>query len=101
MIIALVYLVFALIDGRGQILVEELLGIAFFAVMAWLGYQRDEKWIFIVGLIGHAIWDWAHQPDLLTGYVPAWYPAICLAYDLALAVIVWRQYKKAPTTPKL
>lgn len=83
-IIALIYLIFVAIDGRLNTLFIELAGMALFIGLAWAGYTRS-LWFLVAGLLAHGLWDWAHQPDLLTGYVPLWYREACITYDFFAA----------------
>jgi hypothetical protein len=58
---------------------------------AGLGLLVDPAWL-VVGLAGHAVWDWAHHAGLGQP-VAAWYPPFCAEVDLSaalfLAVLLW------------
>ena len=83
-IIALIYVVFGVHDGDEKHLREELMGLALYGSIAAIGHTRSIWWL-VFGMAGHAVWDWAHQPQLLEGYTPAWYRNYCILVDLLLA----------------
>ena len=83
-VIALIYVAFGLHDGDPKHLQEELIGLAIYGSLAAVGYRRSIWWL-VVGIGGHALWDWAHKPDMLEGYTPSWYREYCILVDLMLA----------------
>lgn len=83
-IIALLYVGFGLHDGDAQHLREELLGLALYGSLAAIG-SRGSIWWLVGGMAGHAVWDWAHKPQLLEGFTPSWYREYCIIVDLLLA----------------
>ena len=83
-VIALIYVAFGIYDGDKTHLREELIGLALYGSFAMLG-QKQSVWWLVVGMVGHALWDWAHQPQMLEGYVPNWYRNYCILVDLLLA----------------
>ena len=83
-IIALIYVAFGIYDGDEKHLREELMGLALYGSLAAMGYKRSIWWL-VFGMAGHAIWAWAHQPQLLEGYTPSWYREYCILVDLLLA----------------
>ncbi len=90
-VIALLYVAFGLHDGDPKHLREELVGLAIYGSLAAIGHRRSIWWL-AAGLGGHALWDWAHKPDLLEGYTPSWYREYCILVDLLLAgYVVWEQ----------
>ncbi len=90
-VIALLYVAFGLHDGDPKHLREELIGLAIYGLLAAIGYRRSIWWL-VVGIGGHALWDWAHKPDMLEGYTPTWYREYCIWVDLLLAGYVVREY---------
>ena len=83
-VIALLYVAFGLHDGDPKHLREELIGLAIYGSLAAIGYRRSIWWL-VIGIGGHALWDWAHKPDMLEGYTPSWYREYCILVDLLLA----------------
>lgn len=83
-VIALIYVGFGLYDGKAKHLREEMVGLAIYGSFARLG-QTGSIWWLIIGIGAHALWDWAHRPDLLEGYVPGWYREFCMIVDLLVA----------------
>jgi len=83
-VIALIYVVFGLHDGDIDHLREELMGLALYGSIAALGHRRSIWWL-VFGMASHALWDWAHQPQMLEGYTPSWYRDYCILVDLLLA----------------
>lgn len=79
---ALIYVGFSLGAG-GTDLGLELLGVAIYGVLAWLGW-RHAPWLLAVGWAGHVIWDLALH-GVATPHVPGWYPGACLGFDLLVA----------------
>jgi rhodanese-related sulfurtransferase len=59
-IIAAIYVGFAVTDGRTRVLLIEVTGALVFAALALLGLWLD-PWFLVLGLGGHAVWDWVHH----------------------------------------
>lgn len=83
-VMAAIYVVFAIWDGRRSALVVELSGLTIFASIAAIGMFWFPYAIGI-GLILHGVWDIAHHPNAINTNVPAWYPPLCAIYDFLLA----------------
>ncbi|MCB9745745.1 MAG: hypothetical protein H6741_12855 [Alphaproteobacteria bacterium] len=85
---ALIYVGFALLGGAsvGWIAVE-LGGVLLYGALAALGGAR---WPLFVGLgwLAHVGWDLALHPGGHPGYVPGWYPPLCLGFDV-LVGLTW------------
>ena len=83
-VMAVVYIVFSLIDGRRNIILLEVSIAVVFLVIALIGL-----WVLPlavgVGLIMHGLWDIVHHPKAVTTKVPGWYPPLCAVYDFLLA----------------
>ena len=83
---AVIYVVLALFNGaRGWILIE-LVGVAVFGVLAWLGLKRS-GWFLAVGWALHPLWD-AGLHDSSTQFVPHWYIGACVGFDLLVAIYI-------------
>jgi hypothetical protein len=65
----------------------ELAGVAAFTAAALLGASLS-PWFLALGWGAHALWDLALPSVTDTAYVPAWYAAACLGFDLAVAGLV-------------
>jgi hypothetical protein len=81
-----VYLGFAVADGRrSALLVQtgELLG---FTALAAVAVQRDSPGLLGAGWLAHTTWDALHYQGRGPTRVRSWYPALCIGYDVAVAV---------------
>jgi hypothetical protein len=81
-----VYLGFAVADGRrSALLVQagELLG---FTALTALAVQRDSPGLLGAGRLAHVTWDALHHRGRGPTRVRSWYPALCIGYDVAVAV---------------
>lgn len=85
---ALVYAVNATLAGAGQPLLEWL-GVPLFGVFAAAGVRRPGAQA--AGWALHVAWDLAIPAHHAGQLVPAWYPVLCVGFDLALAAYLWRK----------
>jgi hypothetical protein len=81
---ALIYVGLALVGDNRQWLVTELLGLALFGSLAWLGL-RVSLWWLALGWLGHVVWDVGLHLDRAQPLVGAWYPLFCIGFDLVVA----------------
>jgi hypothetical protein len=83
----LIYVGFA--AAAGESLPRELLGVGIFLPFAAAGW-RGSNLAVAAGWAGHVAWDVAlHAGGTVA---PAWYPGLCIGFDLAVAVwFVWRE----------
>lgn len=79
-LMALIYLGFALLSASPGWILFEALGLALYGMVAFLG-RKLSVWLLAAGLAGHVLWDLLPHPTS----VPAWYPNVCIAYDLLIA----------------
>jgi hypothetical protein len=88
-VIALYYVLFAVMAGSIQtVLVESVVMLAF-AAAAVAGF-RSSAWIVVAALAGHGVFDAFHGYVIENPGVPEWWPAWCLAYDVgAAAGLAW------------
>lgn len=85
LVAALVYLGLALAARAGVgPLVGELIGVALFGAVAWLGLRRSALWL-ATGWAAHVGWDLLLHSLAGSGYAPAWYVRACVGFDLAVA----------------
>ena len=83
-VIALYYVLFAVMSGSVQTVVIESVVMALFAAAAVAGF-KSSAWIVVVALAGHGVFDAVHGHIIENAGVPAWWPAWCLAYDVGAA----------------
>lgn len=84
---AFVYLLFALVVRAEGALWVEAAGLLLFAAVAVLGL-RVSPWFLAAGWAAHVAWDLALHPPTDPGVAPAWYPVVCIGFDLTVAVYV-------------
>jgi hypothetical protein len=89
-ITATYYVLFAVIGGASRVVVIETLVAGGFVMAASLGFRRD-LWLVCAGLVAHAVLDMFHTRVVANPGMPAWWPAFCLAFDVAAAAyLAWR-----------
>jgi hypothetical protein len=91
-VVASYYALFAVMGGSTPALVRESLAGMLFAVAAVVGFRRS-LWITAGALAAHGLFDSVHADLLANAGVPPWWPAFCLAFDVAaagyLAWLLW------------
>ena len=93
-VIALYYILFAVMGGSSQALRLESIQLAIFAVIAVVGFRSNLWWV-VFGLAGHGVFDFAHAHLVANPGVPLWWPGFCLAADAVLAAILaWLLYRR-------
>jgi hypothetical protein len=86
-VIALYYVLFAVIGGSTQdLLVEVLVASVFIAAALW-GF-KSSLWIVVVALFAHGVLDLIHGRVIPNQGVPAWWPQFCMTYDIAAAAFL-------------
>ena len=84
MVIALLYVLFALMGAPpGAVFRESLFSIAFFTLAA-VGFKYS-LWLVAATLAAHGIFDLTHRAFVDNAGVPAWWPNFCSAYDVTAA----------------
>lgn len=93
-VIALLYVLFAAIDGSAKVLLPGIAVCVGFVALTVAGYKRS-LWLVVAALAGHGIYDILHPHLLQNRGVPVWWPEFCMAYDVAaaavLGVLIFRQ----------
>ena len=83
-VMAIIYVGFALYGGPRKNIALEIGVASIFVVLALLG-----QWVFPaaigIGLVLHGIWDILHNPRMVETSVPRWYPPACAIYDFTMA----------------
>jgi hypothetical protein len=88
-VIASYYVLFAAMSGSVQTVMIESVVMALFAAAAVAGF-KSSAWIVVVALAGHGLFDAVHGYLIQNAGVPVWWPAWCLAYDVAAAAgLAW------------
>ena len=82
---ALIYQGFALNAADARWLGYEAAGVLAYGALALLGL-RYSPWLIAAGWALHVLWDVLLHSAEATPFVPAWYPGICIGFDLAVAV---------------
>lgn len=84
MVAALVYPLCAVGAQPLSQLGVEVTGVALFLLFALLGV-RASPWFLSLGWAAHAVWDLAIPASRDASYLPAWYPMLCLGFDVVVA----------------
>jgi hypothetical protein len=85
-LIAAVYIGFAVADGRGRVIAVET-GVAAAFVVVAAAAVTGSAWLLVAGLAGHGLKDlWQHR----TGFVAntRWWPPFCATVDFVAATII-------------
>jgi chromate transport protein ChrA len=89
-LIAAIYIGFALSDERPNIVRLEIAAAAVFVVLALLGL-----WVHPLALVAsyvlHGVWDLVHHERGIPTQIVGWYPPVCVIYDwiIGLAGLAW------------
>jgi hypothetical protein len=88
-VIAFLYVLFAVMGGSTHALTLELIVCAAFATAATVGFKKS-LWIVVAALAGHGLMDLVHGRFISNPGVPSWWPGWCGAYDVAAAAyLAW------------
>ena len=101
LVAALVYVVFAVVGTTDfRWIATEALGVLLFGGLAVLGSRRSFLWVS-AGWTLHVVWDVVlHQWAGRAVFTPAWYPPLCVGFDLTVAVAamaLWRRERALRT----
>lgn len=83
-VIALYYVLFAVMGGSTQVLVTESAVAVVFCGLALAGFKIT-LWLVVAALAAHGVFDVAHPHVYANPGAPAWWPSFCLAYDVVAA----------------
>jgi general stress protein CsbA len=87
-VIALYYVLFAVMTGSMQTVLAESV-MVLFAAAAVAGF-KSSAWLVAAALAGHGAFDAIHGYVIDNPGVPMWWPAWCFAYDVgAAAGLAW------------
>jgi hypothetical protein len=96
-VIALYYVLFAVMSGSVQTVVIESVVMILFVAAAVAGF-KSSLWIVAGALASHGLFDAVHGYLIENAGVPAWWPAWCLAYDVGAAACLGWLLRRGPTT---
>jgi hypothetical protein len=85
-VIAAIYVGFAVADGRPNVLVIES-GVAFAFVVVSAAAITGSPWLLVIGFIGHGVKDlWQHRTHFVSN--TRWWPPFCMVVDWIVAAII-------------
>jgi hypothetical protein len=87
-LIAGVYIGFAIEDGRRNKLVIEVAVALGFVALVLLGMWKW-PWLIPAGYFLHGVWDLLHHPLKIGARVRKWYPPACIAYDWLVGAFIY------------
>ena len=88
-VVASYYALFAVMGASTNTLLLECVAGAVFLALAAAGF-RSSLWVVVFALAAHGAFDLVHGSVISNPGVPAWWPAFCLAYDVAAAAyLAW------------
>ncbi len=80
-VIAFLYVLFAVIGESSNALASEFLAGTVFAAVAVYGF-KSSLWIVAAALVGHGLYDLVHGMIITNPGVPPFWPAFCGTYDI-------------------
>lgn len=94
LIVALIYIGFALAWGTVNWVGIETIGVFFYGLLAWLGLRKHILWTAL-GWALHPIWDaglhlWGPGFEV----VPDWYAIACISFDGVVALYILLSYQR-------
>jgi hypothetical protein len=85
-VIASVYIGFAVADGRPKVIAVESSVASIFVVIAAIAITGS-AWLVVIGLLGHGVKDlWQHRRQFVAN--TRWWPPFCLVVDWVVAAII-------------
>jgi hypothetical protein len=86
MVIAAVYVGFAVADGRPHVIAVES-SVTFAFVILAAAAVTGSPWLLVAGMVGHAVKDlWQHRTHFVAN--TRWWPPFCMAVDWVVAAII-------------
>ena len=96
---AIIYVGFAVFTGgTSRWFAIEVVGLAVYGLVAWNGVVRFAPLVG-VGWLLHMAWDQVVHPGGAPGYVPSWYPALCLGFDVFVGAALIYRFRRADLIP--
>jgi hypothetical protein len=85
-VIASIYIGFAVADGRRNVIAVEI-GVASGFIVLALAAITTSPWLVVIGLVGHGMKDlWQHRSHFVAN--TRWWPPFCLVVDLVAATAI-------------
>ena len=85
-LIAAIYIGFAVADGRPNVIVAESAVASVFVVLAGIAVTGS-VWLIVVGLVGHCLKDlWQHRRQFVA--TTRWWPPFCVVVDWVAAAFI-------------
>jgi hypothetical protein len=85
-LIASVYIGFAVADGRPKVIIAESAVASIFVVVAAVAVT-ESVWLIVIGLVGHGLKDlWQHRRQFVAN--TRWWPPFCVVTDWVAAAII-------------
>ncbi len=85
-VIAAIYVGFAVADGRLKIIATET-GVAFGFVVISAAAITATPWLLVIGFVGHGLKDlWQHRTHFVSN--TRWWPPFCMVVDWIVAAII-------------
>jgi hypothetical protein len=85
-LIAAIYVGFAVADGRLNVIATES-GVAFGFVVISAAAITASPWLLVIGFVGHGLKDlWQHRTHFVSN--TRWWPPFCMVVDWILAAII-------------
>jgi hypothetical protein len=85
-LVASVYVGFAVADGRPKVIAIES-GVTFAFVVVAAAAVTESPWLLVAGLLAHGLKDlWQHRTQFVSG--TRWWPPFCMVVDWIVAAII-------------
>ncbi|MHA7879139.1 MAG: hypothetical protein ACX931_05075 [Saccharospirillum sp.] len=92
--IATYYVLFAVIDGSGEVVLLEVMVAFAFVLAAIVGFKLS-LWVIAIALFGHGVFDILHYWAIDNAGVPIWWYGFCAGFDVVMGawltgLLIWR-----------
>lgn len=81
---AMIYVAFAAWGKHWNWLPTELAGLLLYGLVAYLAWRYSPWWL-VLGWLAHVAWDIGWHAGGYPGFVPHWYPGLCIGFDICVA----------------
>jgi hypothetical protein len=94
-IAALIYIGFGLFNGASATwMMVESSGVLLYGGVALVGVLRAPR-LIALGWLAHSLWDLLVHPNGHPGFVPWWYPPVCLGFDVVVGAWLLKRFAPA------